>query len=416
MSTKIESIKIRNFKGLSKVEQSLNGSNVFVVGGNGKGKTSFIDAVWNTLTGKNIPTEPIKKGENESTIEVELSEYIAILEFKRNAKDQIKTTFKLISKNDGEVVAQPRTVLNQLVGIIDFNPNHFFELSANKQVEYFCQLTGIDFSEIDRKIAMLYEERTYRNKELNRLKGDANVWFDEEIANSEPVNINDLFEKKIAEMKRRDNFVHVSSGIDQRRSKIAELKKEIEFLNQQVAENEKQIIDGESWLSDEKNIPISDQDFQLLESKIASAENDNKTINEHKAARDNSEKLKKAENDVRDIEKEMSELKEMKRNQLSESIDIPNLSFDGERFLFGGLPFENTQINTANQLIAGLRIGLKMLKDVRILKFDGSLIDDNNMKEIQDWSTKNNVQLFIEQVDRSGGKLEIHVTESTDGK
>lgn len=406
MSTKIETIKIRNFKGIDRIESNVNSGNVYVVGGNGKGKTSFIDAVWNALTGKDIPSEPIKQGENESTIEIELKDHVAILEFKRDRSDKVKQSFKLISKTDGELIAQPRTVLNQLVGVIDFNPNHFFELSANKQIEYFCSLIGLDFGSVDRKIAELYEERTFRNKELKRLKENSNVWFDATIADKPLVDVKVLFERKIAEQKKIDNMTKVVSGLDDRRLQITELQNQILKL-------QGEITTGEQWIANPENAISSPADMNTIQSQIDTAESENKLINEHKSARENSIALNKVENEVRDIEKEMTEQKELKRDQLSKSIDIPNLTFDGERFLFDGLPFENTQINTANQLIAGLRIGLKMIKDVRILKFDGSLIDDNNMKEIQRWSKENDIQLFVEQVDRSGGKLEIRIDEQS---
>lgn len=409
MANKIETIKIRNFKGIDRIESNLHESNVYVVGGNGKGKTSFIDAIWNTLTGKNIPPEPIKTGENDSSIEVELTDHVAILEFKRDRTNKVKSIFKLVSKVDGEMIAQPRTVLNQMIGVIDFNPNHFFELSANKQIEYFCSLIGLNFESVDQKIAILYEERTFRNKELKRLKDNANVWFDESIASREPVNVKSLFEKKIAENQKRDNVVKVMTGVTDRQNQIAEMESKIATLKTEIEK-------ANVWLEQPANQPISPDEFRLIQSQIDTAETENKLIDEHKSAKANAAALTKVENEIRDIEKEMNDAKESKREQLSKAIDIPNLTFDGERFLFGGLPFENTQINTANQLIAGLRIGLKMMKDVRILKFDGSLIDDENMKAINDWSKENDVQLFVEVVDRKGGKLEIRVEETTEAK
>jgi len=408
--SKIETIKIKNFKGIDRIESDLHSSNVYVVGGNGKGKTSFIDAVWCALTGKNVPTEPIKQGENESTIEIELEKHVAILDFKRQ-RDQtkIKTSFKLISKEDGESIEQPRTVLNQLIGVIDFNPNHFFELSANKQVEYFCSLIGLDFGTIDRDVAELFEQRSFMNKELKRLKDDSNVWFDPTIADREPVNVKQLFEMKIEHDKKRQTFEKVLTGVADRENKLIDLRSQIEKL-------EKEVTDGKVWLNNTDNQPISEMEYKTIQSQIDTAESENQLIATNKSAKINSEKLKKVENEIAETERKMDEKKKSKRDQLSESIDIPDLSFDGEKFLFKGLPFENTQINTANQLIAGLRIGLKLLKGVRILKFDGSLIDNDNMKLINDWSAENDVQLFVEQVDRSGGKLEIRINESTDGK
>lgn len=402
--TKVETIKIRNFKGLDKIEKDVHSSNVYVVGGNGRGKTSFIDAVWTTLTGKNIPSEPIKAGENSAEIEIELTDHVAILEFTKNKKGEVKQSFKLVQKSDGEFVKQPRTVLNELIGVIDFDPAYFFRLSAQKQIDYFCSLVGLDFNDIDKKIAELYDERTFRNKEMTKLKSLENSWFDEEIANRKPVDVKELFERKIVEQKKVDNMTKVMSGIETRKQRIAEIESELSRLKSEIA-------GAEEWIKNPNNIPISSEEFEKIQFTIDTAETENKLIAEHVSARETSIAMNKVMNDIRDIENEMTSQKELKKQKLSESIDIPNLEFDGDRFLFNGLPFESTQINTASQLIAGLRIGLKLLNGVRILKFDGSLIDETNMKLIDQWSKENDVQLFVEQVDRAGGKLEIKIDE-----
>lgn len=403
---KLKHIKIKDFKGINQIESEINFHNVYVVGGNGKNKTSFLDAIWTTLTGDNIPPEPIRKGQTEATIEVELDKYLAIMEFKKSKK-----TFRLISKDDGTVVDQPRTFFNSLVGIIDFDPNHFFNLSSAKQIEYFCKLTGINVDEIDKQYSELYDERTFVNKTVRQLKDKKNIWFDKTLAELEPIDLKSLFEKKVVESEKINNFNRVSSGIEERRKKVDEINRQILDLNEQIAKLNADIANGIKWIDNPENAPISAEEFANIDNEIGLAEEKNKSILENKEAKRNSEELQIAEQKVVDIEKEMEENRKSKRDLLSKEIDIPGLTFDGEQFLFEGLPFAGNQINTAAQMIAGLRIGKKLLKDVRILRFDGTLIDNDNLEQIKVWANDNDIQLFVELVDRNGGKLEIKIDE-----
>ena len=58
-ATKIKRIKIQNFKGLKAYEGEVLGKDVYLIGKNAAGKSSFIEAVWIALTGKNIPPKSV---------------------------------------------------------------------------------------------------------------------------------------------------------------------------------------------------------------------------------------------------------------------------------------------------------------------------------------------------------------------
>jgi len=110
-----------------------------------------------------------------------------------------------------------------------------------------------------------------------------------------------------------------------------------------------------------------------------------------------------------DIDKKRKE----KAKRISKNIKVDGLTYDvnGERFLYDGLPFDNKQINTASQLIAGMKIASTMLRELRILRVDGSLIDKSNMHEVEAWANENDIQLFVEVVDRDGGEFSVNINE-----
>jgi hypothetical protein len=76
-----------------------------------------------------------------------------------------------------------------------------------------------------------------------------------------------------------------------------------------------------------------------------------------------------------------------------------------------GLPFESNQINTARKIIAGLEIQFALMSDVKIARFDGSLLDNKSIAEVENWAKEKGVQLFVELVDRDGDELKIEVQE-----
>jgi Predicted ATPase len=72
MSTKINRIKIQNFKLIKSFDKEVLGKDVFITGKNEVGKSSFIQAVWSVLDPKNLPPKPVTTGAKKGLIELEL--------------------------------------------------------------------------------------------------------------------------------------------------------------------------------------------------------------------------------------------------------------------------------------------------------------------------------------------------------
>jgi hypothetical protein len=112
---------------------------------------------------------------------------------------------------------------------------------------------------------------------------------------------------------------------------------------------------------------------------------------------------------IQEANGEIEKLKVKKAKRISDKINIKGLEYsvNEERFLWNGLPFDPKQINTASQLISGMKIGATMLRDLKILKVDASLIDKVNFDEVLAWADDEGIELFVELVDREAAKLEI---------
>jgi len=436
--TKIKRIKIQNFKGLKAYEGEVLGKDIYLIGKNEAGKTSFIDAVWLALTGKNIPPKPVTTGAKKGLIEVELEDGY-IVRVKMNSTGKTPINFEIENLNAVEekdqFVKAPRTWLNNRIGIIDFDVNDFFKMSDAKQVEYFCKITGLDVTEIDQNIEEISESRKFDKKKLVELQTQTG-FYNAEDANKEPVDIVKL-SKEIADLKeferaKAENYTRVTDGIAEREKQAKELERKkneilakldggkyIDAMGTEVTVEKglyEQIEGGYEWLKNEENKPIPNPKLEKMVQEFENSESINKKIEEAKNFKLVDEQIEKLEAAIDEATEEIQAEKDKKAAVIAEKINIEGLSYDIEKecFLFNGFPFDKTQINTASQIVAGLKIGASLLNDVKILKIDASLVDKENFKKVQAWSKSEGIELFIELVDREAGALKIEIEEASE--
>jgi hypothetical protein len=417
--TQIKRIKIQNFKGLKAFEGEVLGKDVYLTGRNESGKTSFIDAVWLALTGKNIPPKPVTTGAKKGLIEVELADGYVVRTKLAVGKTPIQFEIENLNAIDekDKFVKAPRTWLNERIGVIDFDVNDFFKMSDAKQVEYFCKITGVDVHEQDQQIEELTDSRKFDKKKLVEYQNQTGFYNPEDVEKEllDVVKLaTEIATLKEAERVKTETWNSVTDGVATRETTIKTLKAEIEAKLNQVKTLETEVNDGYTWLSDENNKPIPNAELQAKENTFQNSEVINARITEAKAFKEADDRIEKLETAISEATEGISAQKDAKAVIISEKINIEGLSYDVENecFLFNGLPFDKTQINTASQLIAGLKIGASLLNEVKILKIDASLIDKENFEKVQKWSGSEGIELFVELVDREAGALKIEIEEN----
>jgi hypothetical protein len=417
--TQIKRIKIQNFKGLKAFEGEVLGKDVYLTGRNESGKTSFIDAVWLALTGKNIPPKPVTTGAKKGLIEVELADGYVVRTKLAVGKTPIQFEIENLNAVDekDKFVKAPRTWLNERIGVIDFDVNDFFKMSDAKQVEYFCKITGVDVHEQDQQIEELTDSRKFDKKKLVEFQNQTGFYNPEDVE-KKPIDVvtlaTEIATLKEAERVKAETWNSVTDGVATRETTIKTLKAEIEAKLNQVKTLETEVNDGYTWLSDENNKPIPNAELQAKENTFQNSEVINARITEAKTFKEADDRIEKLETAITEATEGISAQKDAKAVIISEKINIEGLSYDVENecFLFNGLPFDKTQINTASQLIAGLKIGASLLNEVKILKIDASLIDKENFEKVQKWSGSEGIELFVELVDREAGALKIEIEEN----
>jgi len=404
---KVQHVKIKNFKGIDRQDLEVNGANVYVMGGNAKGKSSFIDAVFCQTNA----AEPLKQGERKGEISVDFGEIKAVFKFdSKNQKPEL-TLFDAENKK----IARPATTLDQLLGRHQFDVNSFLQKSNNERIKFLKDLCGINTDEFDREIKLLKEDIALGKKELKSKEAIVNdLNFDKDkVEKINILDVNEAYKKELAKKSERDGVIdrqaerskrteHIGAGIKELESKLME-------LNIELSEAEEKDAKSRVWLSEN---PDNADEISRLESEMEIAQDHNTLVDETLKCMSLTKELEKIEESIDDSKEKVKDFEEQRNDYIAENpFPVTGLELKEDELYYKGLPLESDQINTAELIIIGLQMQHKLSKEIKIARFDGSLLDKDNMELVENWAEKNGMQLFVELVDREANGLKIEVRE-----
>jgi DNA repair exonuclease SbcCD ATPase subunit len=151
---KLTKVELENFKGLGKIEIDIRNPSYYIVGKNGTGKTTILQAIWYALQGKygfgiNKKKDRfrfIKEGQKKASATVEIfdtekNQTVIVERSFSKSKDEVR-----ITTADGQALGVE--YLSGLLNHFTYDVHHFARLSPQEQSQMF----GIDTAEIDAKI------------------------------------------------------------------------------------------------------------------------------------------------------------------------------------------------------------------------------------------------------------------------
>lgn len=241
---KINKIAFQNFKGVAECEVIINGKSSYLMGANGEGKTTVIDAILMAIKGtiqKSNGKQLLKKdrfllvGEygKDSQLELIIEDKATNQEIIINRVFDDKKNELTIKSSTGETLNEG--FLSDLLSEFSINPVNFLSKAPQEQ----ANLLGIDTMEFDIKIKKENEELSVRNiNKLNKMKAVAlagkveraefkdNKEIEEKISKLSIQEINnrklEMVNKRIAETKDALSKIPVLTYID-----TTELKEEL---------------------------------------------------------------------------------------------------------------------------------------------------------------------------------------------
>lgn len=436
---RFDSISIENFKNITSKKVEINGQSLFIIGGNGKGKSSFCQALLSPLDAKLVPTKPIKEGEERATIELIMSGLIHGEE-KKYFVDLYFTPDngrgRLVVRNEkGDTIKSPSTTLKSILGQITFDIFQFLNQSKNDKIATLKKLTGKG-KEID-LLTMDIKEKKDKLKALkDNIEGKEsqlkNIQFSKEEVEkyAEPIDIAPLHQKLANVSQAIENYNKVKSGVDYRTSQIMVLNNQIKnsesridqlklqiseeidkiTTNQQTIESyDAEIKKGQAWLD-----KATEPNPQAISEEITNASlhnENNRKINEL------AEKQREIINGKKDLQTKKIELQsvETKRKKIIEDSQLPveGLTFTEDDILINDLPLEDGQINTAKLIDVGVEIAMALNPTLRCIFIkDGSLLDNDTLKTVLGKCEERGYQIIVEKVSENGDELDIKFIES----
>ncbi len=400
---KILKLQAENVKRLSAVEITPDGQVVIIGGANEAGKSSALDSIEYLFGGaKTLPAVPVRSGAKMATIQASLTDDPACrhtaLVVQRTIKADGKTQLTVTSK--GRKLASPQAVLEELFTQTAFDPVAFIRESPKRQGEILRQIVGLDFSELDAKRKVLYEDRTLKNRDVLRLKGERDAITHHSGVPTLEVSTGDLTEKLNQQVANKAAKAQAEAAVNAAHREADAANIEIARLQEalRVAEGRhRQCRDALAATVARANLALDD-DMDATAKLIAAAEETNRQIHSNVHREELTQAWTVATEESEKLTREIEEIDRQKQDVLSAAEwPVEGLGFNDDGVTFKELPF--TQASQAEQIPVSMAMSVAANPTLRVVLIrDGSLLDDAHLTQVIELAEEMDLQVWMERV------------------
>ncbi len=433
------SANISNFKNISSQEIDINGRSFLITGSNQKGKSSFLQALLSPLDATWMPIEPLKQGEEKGFIKLKIGgelegehvEYKIECYFSPGTK---RGRVVLFDKEGNQIKDGVRSVLDGIIGNIGFNIMSFIKLGTTdsgkvsvpglkEQVKILEDLMPTEdvkkIYELKHEHTGKYDERKIINAETKRLKGliENSPFKQEEIElYAEKKDVKSESEKITAGNKKNGIIDQCDTFVMDYVDDLKEIEEDVSILEEQLKERK---IELQSFK--DKKISV-DKYLDKNPSKIDvdALEQSLQTISDHNTNCDKVADLhetkktlaaKTTESDT--LTSRLKKIEEEKKDIFTNTkMPVKGLAFNDEMVTYNDLPLSDGNIPTSQLIGIGLKIGMALNPNLKLMVIkDGSLLDNKTMEYALKMCQDEGYQLMIETVKHEGGELEVEFIE-----
>ena len=417
---KILRFEASNFKKLKVVAIKPDGAVIQVTGPNGSGKSSVLDAIFAALGGaKDLPSEPIRRGQLKAHVSLDLGDITVIRKFSKDTGTSL-----VVEAKNGARFPTPQRMLDELLGKLTFDPLAFSRMEPKKQLEQIRSMVKLDLDvdKLDRENASDFEKRTDLNREIKSLDAQGFGFSFPDDTPAEEIEISELADdlERIAknnaaivnEQARRGRIAQEISDAIREAERIridkARIEREIDVLVSRAAELEakaKKIDDGSDLVRNSLNSLPSippEQDSSEIRLLMSQAQSINQAVGRKKQQTAIFAQAKERRAKVEELSEAMAARTTAKQKAIAAAkMPIEGLSFGDGEVVYNGLPF--SQASSAEQLRISVAVAMAANPKLRVLRIeDGSLLDENSMRILDEMVKSNDFQCWIERVDTSG--------------
>jgi len=396
---KIQKIEVQNFKAIQEKELSLNGCSAIVTGGNDKGKTSILNGLIDRLHSEKADII-VKEGEEKGHNIIELTDGSRIEWNFTNKSERLSyITSDGIKQTSGVIGAIGEKYFGK-----QFDIDSFLQSTPKQQEETLKDIVDVDFGDIEERYKEAYDNRTEKNRELNRIRS-RKLEKPEKI---EKPDIDSIKEKLKKANQQNANHRQQAQRLNSLKNDYQKIKSILdgtvfdEYFDHKKAEKEIESIDVPEKVDTseiEQRLDEAQQQLRKYDSYERDLQEYDRWVEEGKKAKKEAEE---ADKKVKAIEQE--------KKALIEEADVPegfDITEDG--LTYNGFPLTEKQISKSGKYIAALKLGAQVLGKVRTLHFDASALDNKSLAKVQEWAEDKDLQLLIERPDLDGGEIEYEL-------
>jgi len=400
-----------NLKRLYAVDITPDGDFVHVTGRNAQGKSSVLDAIVLALGGGTMPKAPIRNGEDEARVEIDLGDLRVIRKFKRREDGTILQTLT-VQNADGAKFSSGQAILDTLIGKLAFDPLEFTRLSAKAQFDTLKQfVSDFDFEDNAKARKAAFENRTDVNRDLKNTKSqvagfaipadtpDAEINIDALTAELEAVGTHntDVETRKANRARVADEAVRFRAEADGLEQQALDYERLAAQAREKAAEFVAKAEDNDKRLAAAGELPVP-KDASEIRAKIERANIVNASVRDKHRMDLLIADARTLEQTATGLTNEIERLDAVKATAIaSAKMPIDGISFADDYITLNDLPFD--QASGAEQLRASIAIAIASNPKLRVLVVkDGALLDDDSMKIVAEMAEKNDIQVWLETV------------------
>jgi DNA repair exonuclease SbcCD ATPase subunit len=400
---RIVRLSAENVKRLRAVDITPDGDTVVIAGRNGQGKTSVLDSIVFALAGTGAQREtprPIREGENHASVVLDLGDLTVRREWKGD-KQALTVTAA-----DGAKYGSPQKMLDAIIGRLSFDPLAFSQLPDKAQLEQLLELVELPFdpAELDAERKSVFDERTDVNRQGKQLAGqlagmpepDADLPADE-------VSISDLLAEQRDAQAHHRHYAEDVAELKGAHADVEEKRRALEAAKQALATAE---ADLETVIRPAD--PASLPDLHAIDARLSTVEDTNRKVRAAKQRAAVAEQLDELRAQSEGYTDQLAVMDRRKADALAAAkMPIDGLGFDEGGVTYRapgtghGIPFR--QCSAAERLRVSLAMAMALNPRLRVIRItDGSLLDSDTMRLIEEMAGANGFQVWIERVDESG--------------
>ncbi len=448
---KIVKLRSENVKRLSAVEVTPGEGAVVSVGGkNGAGKSSVLDSIAYALGGQAlVPAEPIRQGESEARIVVDLGDLVVTRRFYREEivdKDALgpdgkplnppkfvgwgptKSTLS-VANAEGARYPSPQAVLDRLLGQLTFDPLAFSRAAPRDQEATLRRLVGLDTTKIDERRAAAFSQRAALKKVYTARMAQVEAMPRYEGVPAIETPMDEISQEMLCAEHLRKAADDASRLVEKTEQQVVQNRMRADQVLQTIRELEDRLATERvkhdalavelCKLSDDLKVQTQAMgearnavpDTEELRRKLVETEETNAKVRANRqraAVGDEAEALAKR---IDAETKAIAEADVAKRAALDAvKFPVEGLGLGDMGVTFGGVPF--AQASSSEQLRTSVAIGLALNPKLKVLLVrNGNQLDDDSLKLLAAQAETAGAQVWLEYVTADAGAVSVMIED-----